>query len=133
MSGAKIVAWIHFVLVVSALAYLVVRVALVGSVSDFDYWIIGTFAVIIVFQAVVSFTPPVKFASYFIGIAVVPVVIVSCVMGYFWFYHYRIPNVLDYQKTGFFWFLELNFVIFVLASGAFIRKGLGIKGFVKVS
>lgn len=133
MSIKKAISCIHLFISSAVLTYLIVRLVLSSSRGAFEYWIIVSLFLVTFFQALVSLSTATKFLSYLIGLFIIPVLIVSCIMGYFQFYEYRLPPLTSYQKTGSFIFLELNFIIFIITSIIFIRSGLGVKLSNKIS
>ena len=127
MSSKRSIICIHLFLLSSVLTYLIIISVLSNSRSPFEYWIIVSLFLVAFFQALVSLATPTKFLSYLIGLLITPLLIVSCIMGYFQFYDFHLPPLQSYQKTGSFVFLELNFLIFLITSIFFIRSGLGVK------
>lgn len=126
MEGIKILAILYCFLEFIAICYLAV-VLIFSKRGEFEFWLVGNFIGILFTQAVASLMNDNKLAAYVIGFGTVPLIIVSCVMGYFYFYHFSVPDVFSFQKSSFTLFLTLSFVVMVVSSMIFISRSVKSK------
>lgn len=123
MEGIKILAIFYCFLELIAICYLAF-VLIFSTRGEFEFWLTGNFVGILFTQAVASLMHENKLAAYVIGFGTVPLIIVSCVMGYFYFYHFSVPNVFSFQKSTLTLFLVLSFVVVVTSSMIFISRSV---------
>jgi hypothetical protein len=99
----------------------------IGKVGDYEYWVLGTVLGICACQLVILVFRGKhrKVFAFAIGFSLVPMCIVSCVMGYFYFFHYADVNIFRYRETAMLIFLEANLLYLVISSMVYIYQATG--------
>lgn len=123
MSGYRVLAISYCCLIFIGLGYSIVS-SIFGNRGEFEYWIIGNLAGILVTQILATLIKENKMSSYFIGFGTIPIIIVSYFIGYFYFFQYRLPRMYNYQKTASFLFLSIIFVVSIVSSMIYISKSV---------
>ena len=123
MSGYRVLAISYCCLIFIGLGYSIIS-SIFGKSGEFEYWIIGNLTGILLTQIIACLIKENKMSAYFIGFGTIPIIIVSYFIGYFYFFQYRLPSIYSYQKTAFFLFLSMSFVVAVISSMIFISKSI---------
>ena len=117
---------IDILLILVVLGYFSIRVSISSYLTEFEFWLLFTLGTMLIVQSVILVNKgkSQKFLSLMLGFTLVPVCIVSCVMGNFYFYLYNDLNHSDYKKLGCLIFLVFNFVYLITSSMTYTWKGM---------
>ena len=132
MKTSTLLRLIDCFLIVVGVGYLLISRAIdsIQSTTEYEIWMTSTLFAILLCNTVILCDEKNKNKStaLFIGFTVIPCCIVSCVMGYFYFYHFYKINIFSYQRSSFFVFLGLNFVYLIVSSMGYIWRTMkGVK------
>lgn len=126
MDFAKCFRLVDCILILGSIGYFMAMVGLKGveSINEYDVWVTSTLFAMLVTQLSMFCTKTYqKTIAMFIGFTLIPLCIVSCVMGYFYFYHFYNISITSYQESSYFAFLFLNFFYLAISGMVYIWDG----------